>query len=318
MNWKSIIISGLITGVATLAAGLFLFWLQSKEPKLVYTNIISEPFVEGRDSRYIQQIDVVNSGETYLEDIRFSVAFAEAKINNHSIKIDSNIPYRKKVNESSLRLIIDSLNENEAVRISLILTASESQEMKPNISLRAKNIKGQLNEKSQKGDEFSILIALASAYIGLFAALVSTRRGRRAFQRMSRGLLLRDFSGDQVYNIASALAIAGLAEKARSMLYPPRSRMYWIEADLLGAEAIESKDQNVRSKILAALNYLADSQEMASSSKAIVLYNIARVLEVDGHGNQVIAALESARKVNSRTLEVRLKADPILEKYASS
>ena len=89
MSWKSILATVLITGFVTLGSGLFLFWLQSAEPDLVYKNIISEPFVEENYSRYIQQIDIVNSGETFLEDIIFSITFPNAKITGHSVKIES-------------------------------------------------------------------------------------------------------------------------------------------------------------------------------------------------------------------------------------
>lgn len=46
MNWKSMLISALITGIVTAVTGSILIWVQSKEPNLTYDSILSEPFVE--------------------------------------------------------------------------------------------------------------------------------------------------------------------------------------------------------------------------------------------------------------------------------
>ena len=317
MNWKSILISALTTGAATLATGLFLFWLQSKEPRLIYSSILSEPFIEENYSRYIQQIDIINSGDTFLENINFSIAFPNARITDHGVKIDPTIPYKKEVEENLIKLNIDSLNEDESVRVSLILVATENKIVKPNISLRANNAKGQPDDKGKKGDVFPIAIALISAYIGLIAALLSTRTGRNAFQRVARIFFLRDFSGEQVNVIASALAISGLSDRAKEMLYPPLSRRYWVEADLLTSEAISSGDQVIREKMLAALRILVINDDMAPSSRAIIMCNIARILEVSGSTNEAIKALESGKRFSKRTLEARLKLDPILQKLTN-
>lgn len=318
MNWKSILVSALITGTVTVAAGLILFWMQSKEPRLVYNSILSEPFVEENYSRYIQQIDIVNSGDTFLENINFSITFSNARITNHGVKIEPTIPYSEEVDETFLKINVDNLNENESVRISLILIATESELIEPKISLRASNAKGQIKEKGEKSEAFLIAIALASAYIGLFAALLSSRTGRKAFQRVARILFLRDFSGEQVHVIASALAISGLSNKAKEVLYPPHSRQYWSEADLLASEAISSGDEETRTKTLAALRIMAANDDMAPSSRAIVMCNIARILEVSGNTNEAIDALRSGREFSKRTLNERLKADPILQKFINA
>lgn len=317
MNWKSILVSALITGAATLAAGLILFWLQSKDPKLTYSSILSEPFVEENHSRYIQQIDIENSGDTFLENINFSIAYLNAEITNHGVKVDPTIPYSKEVTEKSLKLNVDNLNEDETVRISLILVATEDKLVAPRISLRASNAKGEVEDKEKKDEIFPIAIALVSAYIGLFAALLSTRAGRITFQRVAKVFFNRDFSGEQVHVIASALAVSGMPDRAKEMLYPLSTRRYWVEADVLASQAILSGEEEVRVKILATLQILAENEDMALSSRAIVMCNIAKILEVSGSTTEAIDALKRGKSFNKRTLNERVKVDPILKKFAN-
>ena len=273
--------------------------------------------MEETHSRYIQQIDVANAGDTFLENINFSILFSNAKITNHSVKIDSTIPYSKEVTKESLKINIDNLNEGESVRISLILIVTKNELVEPTISLRANNAKGQIEDEERKDEIFPIGIALISAYIGLFAAFLSTRTGRATFQGMARMLFLRDFSGEQIHVIASALAVSGLPDRAKEILYPPSSRRYWVEADLLASEAIICEEEEKKSKIVAALRILADNKDMALSSRAIVMCNIARILEVSGNTNEAKNALRRGAEFSKSTVNKRVKADPILQKYAN-
>lgn len=320
MNWKSILVTTVVTGAVTVVAGQILFWTQSKEPRLIYNSVLSEPFVEENYSRYIQQIDIVNSGDTFLENINFRIDFSNARIANHSVKIEPTILYSEEVDEKFLQINVNSLNEGETVRISLILIATGSELVEPEISLRAKNAKGQIKDKGEKSEVFIIVIALASAYIGLLAALLSTSTGRNAFQRVFGMLFFRVSFGEeeeQAHAIASALAISGLSDRAKEVLYPLHSRKYWSEADLLASEAISSGDEETKTKILAALRILETNDDMAPSSRAIIMCNIARILEVSGKTNEAIDALRSGRKFSKRTLNERLKADPILQKLTN-
>ena len=318
MNWKSILASALVTGVVTLAAGLFLFWLQAKEPKLIYSSVLSEPFIEENYSRYIQQIDIVNSGDTFLENVSFSIIFSNARITDHGVKIDPTISYHKEVEDNLVKINLDNLNEDETIRVSLILMATESELVEPKISLRATNVTGKMADKKKKDNIFPIIVALISAYIGLFAALLSTRAGRNFFQRLIGMSIPRRLFEDQVHVIASALAISGLSNRAKEILYPPQSRRYWVESDLLGSEAISSNDEETRTKILTALRILLKNDGIALSSRAIIMCNIARILDVSGNTEEAVDTLRSGREFSKRTLDDRVELDPLLKKYASA
>ncbi|WP_296591428.1 hypothetical protein [Methylophaga sp.] len=63
MNWKSIIATALITGIVTVATGMFLFWWQSEKSELTYNSIQSIPFDDSDNKLFIQQVEIFNSGD---------------------------------------------------------------------------------------------------------------------------------------------------------------------------------------------------------------------------------------------------------------
>ena len=146
------------------------------------------------------------------------------------------------------------------------------------------------------------------------------------FNRARRIPILRDLveeegeegeeEEEEVHAIASALAISGLSDKAMKALYPLHSRKYWSEADLLASEAISSGDEETKTKILAALSILVKNDDMVPSSRAIIMCNIARILAVSGNKKEAIDALKIGLIYSERTLNERLKVDPILQNYA--
>ena len=318
MNWKSILTTAAITGVVTLVTGMLLFWLQSEKAELVYSSITSEPFTEESYNRYIQQVNITNSGKKFVEGINFHIEYSSAIITDHGIKIDPTITYSKEVKSNLLALRIDSLNRGETVKVSLILTTTGKELTAPNISLRAKNVIGDIEGKNKRNKNIAFAISLVSAYMGLFAALIATGRGRFIFSQISALIFRRDYLGAQTHNIASALAISGLPDKAKDLLNSALSRQYWIASDVLAAEAIASNNQEFQSKIIETLKILESTKLIASSSKAIIMCNAARIYENLGKNEQALNILRDAKKVNQGAVKTRLRIDPLLRKFAAS
>ena len=82
MNWKSIIVTALITGLVTVVTGTILFWWQNKEPELTYNYIKSIPFEDSGNKVFIQQFEITNSGDETAENISLSITFPESTIDN--------------------------------------------------------------------------------------------------------------------------------------------------------------------------------------------------------------------------------------------
>jgi hypothetical protein len=314
MNWKSIIATALITGAVTVATGMLLFWWQSEKSELTYNSIQSIPFDDSNNKLFIQQIEIANSGDKVIEDVVFVLTFSNEKIQKSKITVDKAISHQKKSDDSSIELKIDMLNPKEGAGISVLFQSSKASTSGGAVSLRGKGVTGILIGSRNKSSKMSIFISLMAAYAGILAFFLSTRFGRKAFPILLKNVFLGvslGSTGQQKDVIASLLAMYGYPEKAKEYLQAGASRQYWVEADLLASEAINSNDKTKKDTI-EILKQLSKVEVMFSESKAIVLYNIARIAKSSDLDSSIVDQnLDLARKLCKREVEKRLKIDPI-------
>jgi hypothetical protein len=311
MNWKSIIATALITGVVTVATGVFLFWWQTEKSELTYNSIQSIPFDDASNKLFIQQIEIKNSGDKSAEDVVLVISFTDEIIQKSKITIDSAISHQKTINDKSIQLKIDSLNPNEGAIVSVLYQSPKSTGA--SVSLRAKGITGKLIGSNQKNNKGPIGIALAAAYAGVLAFLLSTKRGRTMLPIISRSLILGRSLGsnNQKDEIASALSLYGYPEKAKEYLCSGADRQYWVEADLLSAEAILG-DEKLKKNTIEILLTISKIPSIAERSKAIAYYNIARIFNnLGAHDEKTEEYLELSKKLDKSEIEDRLSRDPV-------
>ena len=310
MNWKSIIATALVTGIVTIGTGIILFWWQTKEPELTYNYVKSIPFDDSGSRVFIQQFEVVNSGDETAENISLIIEFPKSKIEKSHIRIDNAIKHDKEIKDNSITLLIESLNPSEGLSLSVLLKGKTTLLDDPRVSLRAKGIVGEKVGSTKSEIKPAIGIALAAAYAGIFAFLLSNKRYRQllrvvAWKLISGGNIS---SGNQKYNIASLLSMYGFPDKAKEYLNSGSARHYWVEADLIAAEAISSNEDE-KNRMLQVLIHLVEEVSMASSSKAIVHYNISRIqksLDLDFSEH-----LEKAKSIDKNEIDIRFARDPI-------
>jgi len=312
MNWKSVLATALITGLVTVATGMLLFWLQSEKAELTYNSIKSIPFDEVSNSLFIQQIEIQNSGDESVEDIVLVVSFSEETLERHRILIDRAISHEKEVSEKAITLEIDSLNPGEGGSVSLMYRAATPGSSGAAISLRGKGVTGKLIGTEQESRKEPIWIALVAAYAGVFAFLMSTKRGRTMLPLVAKSVLLgRSLPRNQKYQIASALSMYGYPDKAKEYLNSSADRQYWVEADLLAAEGLNGDEKLVKDTIKVLL-LITEIPNIASSSKAITYYNIARLFaSLDSEKESVLECLRKARDLDKSEIESRMRKDPI-------
>lgn len=315
MNWKSIIATAFITGVVTIATGMLLFWWQTEKPELTYNSIQSIPFDDVSNKLFIQQIEIKNSGSKPAEDVVLIASFTDEVIQKSKITIDNAISHKKESNDKSIQLKIDSLNPGEGANISVLYQSAESQSAGAAISLRAKGIAGKLIGSQKENSKEPILIALIAAYAGIFSFLLSTKRGRTMLPLIAKSLFLgRSLGGSPKNEIASALSLYGYPEKAKEYLNSGADRQYWVEADLLAAEALLG-DIKLKKDTIQILSIICNVPRIASTSKAIAYYNIARIYKtIDTNDDKSTEYLDQARELDKPEIESRLSRDPIFQK----
>lgn len=312
MNWKSIIATALITGVVTVVTGVFLFWWQTEKQELTYNSIQSIPFDDASNRLFIQQVEIKNSGDKPAEEVVFIVSFTDEIIQKSKITIDNAISHQKASNDKSIQLKIDNLNPGEGANISLLYQSPNSQSTGAAISLRAKGITGKLIGSSQKDSKVPIGIALVAAYAGVVAFLLSTKWGRTMLPIFLKTQVVGgSLISSQKNVIASALSMYGYPNKAIEYLNSSANRQYWVEADLLAAEAIIG-DEKLKSDTIEILLVISNIPFISRTSKAIAYYNIARLFKAFGtDGERVEEYLELAKSLDKSEIEDRLSRDPI-------
>ena len=316
MNWKSIIATALITGVVTIATGMLLFWWQTEKAELTYNSIQSIPFDDSNNKLFIQQVEITNSGDRVVEDVVFVLSFSDGVIQKSKVNINGAISHKKRVDERTVELKIDSLNPREIASVSVIFQSSNAITEGGAVSLRGKGVTGKPIGTTNKNNRAPIFISLMAAYAGVFAFLLSTEVGRKAFSLIFKAVIFRRSLGsvnEQKDVIASLLAMYGYPEKAKEYLQSGIARQYWVEADLLASEAIASDDK-VKRDTIEILKQISDLDVIFDSSKAIVFYNVARIAKSGNiNGLDVNHYLDLAKDLDKREITKRIKIDPVFK-----
>lgn len=312
MNWKSIIATAIITGAVTVATGMILFWWQSDKSDLTYNSIQSIPFDDASNALFIQQIEIKNSGDKPVDDVVLVISFTNEAIDKSRIVIDKAISHKKESDGKSITLSIDSLNPSEGANVSILYKSSSPYSNGAAISLRGKGVAGRPIGLKKETGKSQIFIALISAYAGVFAFLMSTKRGRSMLPLVVRAIIKGgSIGGNQRHEIASALSLYGYPDKAKEYLNSSASRQYWVEADLLAAEALNGDDK-LRNDTVEILLIISSIPNIATTSKAISFYNIARIYEYSGSSKDKASEyLNYARDLDKSVVEDRLSRDPV-------
>lgn len=317
MNWKSIIVTALITGIVTVFTGMILFWWQIEKTELTYNSIQSIPFDDATNSLFIQQIEIQNSGEKSIEDVVVSISFTNEIIEKSKIEISKTISYKKESDEKTIILKIDSLNPNESANISILYKSNSSNSNGATISLRGKGITGKLIGATEENNKTSILIALIGAYAGVFSFIISTKRGREILSRIIQHILHGHYMDidEQKYVIASTLSLYGYPEKAKEYLNNGNDRFFWVESDLLAAEAIKG-DEKLKKDTLDILDIISNLSYIAKKSKAICFYNIARIYKsLESNNEKVKENITKAIQLDESTIKKRISIDPLFVEF---
>lgn len=313
MSWKTIIINGIVTGGVTLGTGAALFWIQNKEPNLTYNYVKSISFEDNKDRVFIQQFEIVNSGDKAAEDVYLSVTFPHSVIEKAKIDVDGSIKNTNKIDENSIVLTADNLNPKERFSISALVKGKTGQSEEPVISLRAKGIKGEKVGSIEATSRSNMLIALAAAYAGIFAFFMSNKRTRNLMREIFARLTGTsiDNYGNQQENLASLLAFHGFFERARSYSEHSGGPKYWVESDILAAEVI-GEDVGVRRKMIGVLLGLLELDKLATISESIILYNIARIY-ASFEDESAKTYLARSQAMSPELISKRLEKDPIFK-----
>lgn len=92
---------------------------------------------------------------------------------------------------------------------------------------------------------------------------------------------------------------------------------YWIESERLTSKAIKMNDPDYLSKVVILFQTILNERtKIAKRSRAILLYNLAKLYFVLKIQDKYFLTLESAKEIASELVANRLKIDPVLRNAA--
>lgn len=309
-NVPQVLLTGFVTFIVTIAGSMILTNIQNREPRLVFSTSDTIPFAGENQVMGIYHIRISNEGKKATNNVVCHICLLDTNIEQWDISADPALKFSEILTNDSLELSFPILNPSETLQISILATNDKSLPNKPEISLRAEGVSGSEKQTTdvtsflnqEVPDEIAtIIIALSSAFAGLFALTMTGSRLRGSYR-----------GGDQNRVLAFLFGNYGLKDEMEKYLEREKIVAYWSEADKLGVLAKSSDDtmKNIYKSILKDI--LVYAPKIAKKSKGIIYYNIARIEAIQGNDAEKQKNISEAKKLMSKKeIENRMKIDPI-------
>jgi len=306
MSLKSIVITAAVTGVVSLSTGFILYIVQLGGFNLEYKINDVVPFAGNSESVAIYRIDVHNAGLKMAEEVSLSIDVPDPETSIKQAKIDSEalIKYTEKIEGREYQLNIENLNPKESFSVSLLAVGSTSMSAKPKIVLRAKNVLGKevssLRENLLEGFTKNSLVTVIATYAAV-AVMVALRR-KNPFDIFG--------VGDQQDNLLYLSSVNGMTDELSRYSETDKNFTYRLESDRLTSSALLTQDRNKAERVKALLLGLIENVSgIATSSKAVVYYNVARIYKFENNQEKATELLKKAQKMSSSLVKQRMKIE---------
>jgi hypothetical protein len=322
LNWKQILLTGLVTGAVTVLTGMALFKWQQREPRLSFSLSDTIPF-EGQDEQLaIYHVSIQNEGKREVEDVLCSVDVSPAAIKKYRVKADATLKHSEVVSNSVIQFQANGLNPNEEITLSVLASSTNAIPTRPVVSLRGKDVMGVAETRTDRESAVSWpwAPALVAAYAGLsVGSLFLLRRRPHIFggllgKRIASIVDSEHHSDDQNEILAYLFGLHGMPEQVEYYLRKAEGCSYWAESDRLASMAVESNNPDNLRKCASILHDLLNYAESSPISQGIIHYNLARIATKLNLNAEVEQHLSDAKKLIPKLLKTRLSLDPLFKK----
>ena len=308
LNWKQIVIPVVITAIATLvvsiAAPLVLDYFKTPEYKLQYYTQDTLPFKTQTTEMASYQVTIKNEGTKVAENIVCRVFINGATVDQNAFLSDYPLTYNQTVTGDTLVLTVDNMNPQESGTIYLLANSQHELPKQPEVQVRAIGILGVKASLTDSQDSFSWELILSIASVVGFVGILSSRL---VFRKTEKNEDFDDLRQNEC--LGYLCGIHDLSTEAKRYYDTSIHVFYRSESDRLTTIAVEN--QSDRKKILNMLiDLLKYRNDISDDSKAIINFNIAKILKVDGKDAGSKDYLEKAKRLAPKIVGARLKIDP--------
>ncbi len=314
-NWKTIIISAVITGFITLLTTLAINYLSSKKSKLSYVTQTSIPFQKDSSNVRIYNLELLNEGEDIIENIKGQIKFKGQSITNYKLTNSPVLAIQDSLTIDSYQIQIASLNPAEKITMSFLIASSNQVDSLPKVDFRAKglfaNIKAAGETKEEELPLYKLLLFAISIAVALSSVLLAYIRKRFKFNQYDNNYDDEYHSDDQNKIIAYLCGIHGLTNELTRYLDQKTDVSYWSEADYFGNISLSHPQDPNNNKRLLVLLDLINYARVTKVSIGIICYNIAKIYKALGDSTKSDEYLEKAKLIIPKRINKRLSIDKL-------
>ena len=316
INWRQLVATAFITGAVTVATGMVLFNLQTREPKLTFEAPATNPFRGTGQNFATYNVTIANRGAAPIDNVRAVIEVPSSHFEDYRITAPAALDYEHSLEGGGLVVLIPQLNPRESVITSVLATSEGTLPNSPQVSVRGSGLVGERIVTGQNASLFGarpwsfLITAMAAAYSGLLSLLVITRFAPfLSFFGFNIPFIHRH-SGEQNEVLAYLCGKHGLIEDVQNYLSRSGRTSYWAEADRHAAivEAGESCEKAESRKAL--LTDLLTYARIAYLSKSIIKFSIARISYAQGNYEEARSLLKGIQ--GNPVIKMRLQLHPHL------
>ncbi|WP_394665404.1 hypothetical protein [uncultured Chryseobacterium sp.] len=308
-NFKTGLLSVLISIAVTVLGGLILYYFQNKKPKIQYSVEKILPFESQTEKLNIYHITIENNGNEVAEDVVCKIDINPASIKEYRTNSESPISIKDSILKKEIDVKTSTLNPEENYRVSILASSKSNFPNKPIVKVRAKGVIGEEIKNVSNNDSFGSLL-LNNKDLILYATIASI------LTLLVRRKIIKDDEdnekhlGDQNEIIAYLCGINDLNNQIERYLTLPNKTSYWSEMDRLTAIAISSNDVQLTNNTIALIENLIVYANMAKSSIGIGEFNLAKLYKKLNDEAKFNEKLNLAKEKMPKLIETRMKVDP--------
>lgn len=263
---KTAIITAVITGLFTVAAGVATYWITTKEPELAYS-VVGGPTLAGTTgAKRIFVVEVRNSGRKEIAQTLVQLSLQGGELSEVASEASPGVKLIEEKGQRQVEIRADMLNPGDLVKVSF-LTSLLSPDAEPKVVVRAPGVHATAESQKReglfgKGKPADLLALLASALGAVLSSFLILSRSRIA---RKLGVPSIGSSIDQSEVGAFVCGACGLFEESDRLRFGGSEISYRGIADYLRHRALRAPPEQ-RAQCSIALRALLLNESISSLS----------------------------------------------------
>jgi hypothetical protein len=311
---KQYLIPAILSLLVTLIGGIFLWRLKKEKLSLQYDLIESGSFPrENGEGKYFV-IRLKNTGNKAIENSSLEISFETGSIETVRVS-DNNLLSAFTQESSKISGTLPLLNPKEVIEIT-ITTIGKQSISSPRIIARAIGVTAvQAKEIEFSSGTFILAIALLASITAAITMYVVINQKMRNLEMTKEEILAAVKEADRMQGperedqIFAVLNRAGLSHIFPQLISTGSDITYKDTGFFLMHQFLVENESN-KQKIISAMENLQQLEEVAPTSRSIILYLLAKMEQTRGNHSKATYYLKTSQAAAPRIYDHLMAQDP--------